>query len=175
MAGLRALRTSRLTLEPQAAAHADAMFEVLSDPAIYEYENAPPQSLEWLRGRYRRLESRRSGDGSMQWLNWVVRLDSGELAGYVQATVHEGGRGSIAYELASRFWGRGLASEAVQAMIAELAAAYGARRLTAVFKRANRRSQRLLERLDFVAADPRDLGLDIEADELVMERVLASQ
>jgi RimJ/RimL family protein N-acetyltransferase len=172
MAGvtMRALRTARLRLEPQVAAHADAMFEVLSDPAIYEYENAPPQSVEGLRERYRKLESRRSGDGHEQWLNWVLRLDSGEIAGYVQATVHDDGRASIAYELGSRFWGQGIASEAVGAMIAELAATHGARRVTAVFKRANRRSRRLLTRLDFVPADPRDLGIEIEADERVMAR-----
>ena len=41
-------------LEPQVAAHAEAMFVVLSDPAIYAYENAPPESLEWLRKRFER-------------------------------------------------------------------------------------------------------------------------
>src|SRR5262249_17360241 len=54
---IRELRTVRLTLEPQVEAHADAMFELLMDPAIYEYENAPPESLEWLRERFRKLES----------------------------------------------------------------------------------------------------------------------
>ena len=43
---MRALRTARLRLEPQRAAHADEMFQVLSDPAIYTYENAPPTSLQ---------------------------------------------------------------------------------------------------------------------------------
>ena len=36
------LHTPDLTLLPQTAAHAPAMFDVLSDPAIYTYENAPP-------------------------------------------------------------------------------------------------------------------------------------
>jgi ribosomal-protein-alanine N-acetyltransferase len=43
---MRSIRANGLTLEPQVAAHADAMFVVLSDPAIYAYENQPPKSVE---------------------------------------------------------------------------------------------------------------------------------
>jgi RimJ/RimL family protein N-acetyltransferase len=147
---------------------------VLSDPAIYEYENKAPASLEWLRERYRKLETRRSTDGTQHWLNWVIRLPSEELIGYVQATVHPDGRAAIAYELASRFWGRGLALAAVQAMIPVLAEDYGVRRLSAVFKRPNHRSQRLLERLGFaLASGELHAELGVEADELLMVRQVA--
>ena len=78
---MRILHPGVLALEPQTAAHAAEMFEVLSDPAIYEHENAPPASLEWLRTRFEKLESRKSGDGREQWLNWVIRLPSSELIG----------------------------------------------------------------------------------------------
>ena len=73
---VRTIRCDGFTLEPQTAAHAEQMFVVLNDPAIYEYEDKPPPSLEleWLRERFARLESRRSGDGRQQWLNWVIRL-----------------------------------------------------------------------------------------------------
>jgi RimJ/RimL family protein N-acetyltransferase len=84
---IRTLRTPRLTLEPQVAAHAETMFALLQDPAIYAYENTPPASLESLRQRFCRLESRRSADGQERWLNWVLRLPTGALAGFVQATV----------------------------------------------------------------------------------------
>src|SRR6267154_1901964 len=57
-ANMRVIETGSLTLEPQTAAHAGEMFAVLSDPAIYEYENEPPPSLEWLRARFTKLESR---------------------------------------------------------------------------------------------------------------------
>ena len=128
---MRALRTARLRLEPQRAAHADEMFQVLSDPAIYTYENAPPTSLQALRERYGRLESRRSGDGSQLWLNWVLRVPAQGLIGYVQASVLPGGRASIGYELASAHWGRGYAQEAVGAMLDELARRYGVRGVSA--------------------------------------------
>jgi RimJ/RimL family protein N-acetyltransferase len=151
---MRVLVADRLTLEPQRASHAEAMFVVLSDPAIYEYENAPPPSLEWLRARFIRLETRVSNDGSEQWLNWVIRLAGGELIGYVQATVHENGSAGIGYELASAWWGRGYATIAVRAMIGELAAHYGVRQLNAIAVGRNHRSRRLLERLGFSLATP---------------------
>jgi RimJ/RimL family protein N-acetyltransferase len=151
------------------------MFAVLSDPAIYEYENEPPQSLEWLRERFARLESRRSPDGSEEWLNWVVRLTSSEFIGYVQATVRADRNAAIAYELASAYWRRGLGHEAVQAMIDELVGRYAIRSLTAVLKRENFRSQRLLERLGFSVAPPEwHARLQLEADELLMCRAVAA-
>jgi RimJ/RimL family protein N-acetyltransferase len=165
---MRTIETAALRLEPQVAAHALEMFPVLCDPAIYEYENEPPASLEWLRKRYEHLESRQSADGTQQWLNWVIRLPGSELIGYVQATLQGGGRAAIAYELASAYWGRGLARAAVEAMIGELGSRYGVRELSAVLKRDNQRSRRLLERLGFApaAAEPNAL----EPDEIMMQR-----
>ena len=152
------------------------MFMVLSDPAIYEYENQPPASLEWLRSRFVKLETRLSSDGQENWLNWVIRLPSRELIGYVQATVKTNGSAAIAYVLCSAYWGRGLASEAVRAMISELAQNYRVRRLTAVFKRENRRSCRLLERLGFsVAAPELQARYQVEPGEILMHRDLAIQ
>jgi len=169
---VRAIAADGLTLEPQVVAHAEEMFAVLSDPAIYEYENQPPASLASLCERYARLEARRSLDGHEQWLNWVIRLTSGELAGYVQATVVAGARAGIAYELSSRYWGRGLARRAVEAMIGELAVHYGVRTLTAVLKDANGRSRRLLEQLGFSLVSAEDAS--VGADEILMQRRIAA-
>lgn len=168
---MRVVVTGDLTLEPQVAANADEMFGVLSDPAIYTYENAPPQSLAGLRERYAELESRRSPNGREQWLNWVVRLARGPLIGYVQATVVADGHAAVAYEFHSRHRGRGLGTRAVAAMLGELAAQHGVRSATAVLKRENQRSLRLLLRLGFALASPaRHAQVDVERDELLMER-----
>lgn len=167
---MRVIETGRCTLEPQVAAHAEVMFAVLGDPAIYEYENSPPASLEWLRERFAKLESRQSADGREAWLNWIVRTRAAGPIGYVQATVHSGGA-LIAYEFASAHWGQGLASEAVRAMIGELVEHYRVQRLSAVLKRANHRSQRLLERLGFsLASDEQRVAQDVAGDELLMIR-----
>jgi len=171
---MQIIRSANLTLEPQLATHAAEMFAVLSDPAIYTYENEPPASVEWLRARFARLESRRSADGEEQWLNWVIRCQPSEMIGFVQATVRANDSATIAYVIASSHWGRGLASEAVKAMIAELAANYQVRYLSAVLKRDNQRSMRLLERLGFALASPEErIRADIEAGEQLMQMLIA--
>ena len=168
---MRPVKTDVLRLEPQVAAHAEAMFAVLADPAIYEHENEPPPSLEWLRTRFEKLETRRSADASELWLNWVIRLPGAGLIGYVQATVIPDVRAEIAYVLASEHWGRGLAQEAVSAMIGELVEFHGVRSLSAELKRTNVRSRRLLERLGFALASP-ELHAErrVEPDEFLMLR-----
>src|SRR6266700_2266436 len=165
------IKTASLTLEPQSAAHAQEMFAVLGDPAIYEFENEPPPSLEWLRTRFAKLESRLSADGQEQWLNWVIRVPTSELIGYVQATVRPEERAAIAYELSSAYWGRGLARDAVEAMISEVVQHYGVCRLFAVLKCENVRSMRLLERLGFSLASPEQhVTHRVELGEVLMRR-----
>jgi RimJ/RimL family protein N-acetyltransferase len=166
---MRVIAATNVTLEPQTVAHAEQMFVTLSDPAIYDYENKPPPSVEWLRERFAKLESRRSSDGKEEWLNWVIRLPTSELAGYVQATVYGDGRAAIAYELSSAYWGRGLARQAVRALLVELAEHYHVNCVTAVFKRENQRSRRLLERLGFtLASSELHAKHGIEPGELLM-------
>src|SRR5712664_1507403 len=112
-----------------------------------------------------------SPDGQERWLNWVIRLPTAELIGYVQATVRSNASAAIAYELSSAYWGRGLASEAIQAMLGELQERYQARSLSAVFKRDNQRSRRLLERLGFLPASPKEhVKRRVEPEELLMVR-----
>ena len=167
---MRTIAGNGLTLEPQTVAHAERMFVVLSDPAIYEYENEPPPSLEWLCTRFAKLESRQSADGSEQWLNWVIRIPTSDLVGYVQATVFSNGRAAIAYELSSAYWGRGFGRRAVQSMMTELIERYHVHTITAVLKIQNRRSLRLLERLGFSLASPdAHAGHKIETGEVLMQ------
>lgn len=165
---MNTLIAGNLRLEPQAAAHALEMFQVLSDPAIYEFENAPPESFDWLETRFRKLETRLSGDGAEQWLNWVIRLPSGRLAGYVQASVLAEPVAYIAYELASEFWRQGIGSAAVGAVLRELGDRYGVRTFLAVLKARNFRSAALLRHLGFTDVRPPGIApVEIEADEIV--------
>jgi len=150
---MRTLRTRQLVLEPLVAAHAEEMFSVLSDPLIYEFENEAPSSAEWLRNRYRKLETRQSADGNEQWLNWVVRIHGAALIGYVQATVFRNSTALVAFEFNSAYWGKGLAREAVEVLLQELAESYGVTAAGAVYKRNNSRSRKLLDRLEMNIAD----------------------
>ena len=150
------------------------MFPVLSDPAIYQFENAPPESLAWLKHRYERLESRSSGDGSEQWLNWVIRLPSGLLAGYVQATVTRDSTAYVAYELGSNYWRQRIGSSAVRAVLEELAKNYGVQTCFAVLKAKNFRSEAMLRHLGFEPARQAELErVGCEQDELVMYKQTA--
>jgi RimJ/RimL family protein N-acetyltransferase len=151
---MRTIDAGTLTLEPQTRDHAEEMFAVLGDPAIYTYENEPPPSVEWLRARFEKLESRHSADGTEQWLNWVIRLAGNGLIGYVQATVHRDGSAGIAYEMGSAHWGRGFGHGAAAAMLQELVDQYRVTTLFAVAKSGNFRSLRLLARLGFATAGP---------------------
>ena len=172
---MRNIIATHCTLEPQVVAHSKEMFSVLSDPAIYEFENSPPISAAWLSERFARLESRTSGDGSEQWLNWVIRVPSGALAGYTQATVQADGFAYIAYELSSNFWRRGIGSDAVAAMMRELNAEYDVHTFLAVLKARNYRSLALLSHLGFVHGPPVNASaLDIELDEVVMHKYVGS-
>ena len=168
---MRTVKAPLCTLEPQVAAHAPEMFAVLCDAAIYEFENEPPRSKAWLAERYARLERRASADGSQTWLNWVVRLPSGELAGYVQATVLRSGAALVAYELASRHWRKGIGRCAVSVMLDELQSSYDAELFVAVLKAANYRSLGLLRCLGFQPGSQRQrIAFAVEPDELVMVR-----
>lgn len=170
---MKTLLTDLCSLEPLVQAHAPEMFSVLSDPAIYEFENAPPDSEDGLRERFKRLERRTSPDGAELWLNWVVRLPTGQLAGWVQATVQGGGMSLVAYELARAHWRKGLGRRAVTAMLCELQSRYRVGLAVAVLKARNYRSQSLLQDLGFVRA-----GIEVtasvppEPDEIVMAKTL---
>jgi len=121
------LRTARLDLEPLRNGHADELAPVLDDPALHEFIGGAPVPVAALRERYARLAGGRSPDGSQRWLNWVLRLrETGRPVGTVQATVTEQDgvlTAEVAWVVAVPFQGRGLATEAARAMVAELRAA----------------------------------------------------
>ena len=72
---------------------------------------APPASTDDLRERIRLWEARRSPQGDELWLNWTLRLRSGQAVGYVQATVRERSA-DLAWVIGTRFQIRGYATEA---------------------------------------------------------------
>ena len=174
MTPMRTLSASGMQLEPQTAAHAEAMFAVLNDSAVFTYiDEAPPASVTALRDRYARLETRLSADGREHWLNWVIRLDGGPLAGFVQATVVPNGLAWIAFVLGRGHWGRNHAWHASRAMLDELASRYGVTRWLATADRDNRRSIALLKRLGFELADD-DLrsAHDVAANDVLLALAL---
>ena len=172
---MKTIFASRYTLEPLVVAHAREMFCVLSDQAIYEFENEPPPSEEWLEKRYERLQRRGPEKKPEQWLNWVVRLPSGELSGYVQSTLLPSGAALIAYEFGSRFWRQGIGTTSVLAMLQELRFTYRVHTFVAILKAANFRSWGLLTSLGFSkASSVQFIEYGAESDEIVMVKLTNS-
>jgi [ribosomal protein S5]-alanine N-acetyltransferase len=144
-----ALQTPNLVLEPLKPAHADEIFPHLSDPALYAYvPQDPPPDIDRVRARYARLEHGRSADRQDLWLNWVIKTE-GHAAGTVQATVMPNGTALIAYERYAPFAHKGVAAEAVGAMIAHLRDRLETTTVHARVDTRNAPSIRLLERLAF--------------------------
>jgi len=144
------IETRTLRLEPLTPAHADEMLEPLSGAALYDYmPGGPPASAAALRERYAVLARGKSADGIQRWLNWIVRLRSGQCAGFVQATIHPSHTGDFAYVLAPEYWGRGIAFEACQATLPYLAHELQVSTLYATVDPRNARSLGLLNRLGF--------------------------
>ena len=149
------MNTARLSFEPLTTAHADEMFPLLQDAALYRYtDDEPPTSLERLRERYAHLQRGQSTDGRELWLNWILRPPGAAPVGYVQATVlPKEGIAWVAYVLAPAQWGRGYAQEAVSAMLEHLRQAHDVRTFKATVEAGNLRSIALLRRLAFERAE----------------------
>jgi [ribosomal protein S5]-alanine N-acetyltransferase len=98
--------------------------------------------------------------------NW---RQGGELAGYVQATLVQPDVSYVAYELASKYWRRGIGRSAVCGMLEELRSQYGVRTFVAVLKARNFRSLALLSQLGFACGTPEQtIAFGADPDELVM-------
>ncbi|WP_280151442.1 GNAT family N-acetyltransferase [Piscinibacter sp. XHJ-5] len=169
---MRTLSTVDLVLEPLTVGHAEAMFEVLREPALYRYLDYPaPSSIEHLRSVYSRIEGRKSPDGKQLWLNWVVHPPGAAPIGYVQATVTARQTGWIGFVFSSKHWNRGYATQAARAVVEHVAAAYGVVRFLATVDAENQRSIRLLGRLGFhEATQAESQGHDLSPNERLFVR-----
>lgn len=116
------ITSARLSLVPLAVTDADEMAGVLSADALYAFTGGSPPAPAELRDRYARLAAGRSPDGSQEWRNWIVRREpGGQAAGYVQATIMDGGgRAEIAWVIGVDWQGQGYATEAARALVAWL-------------------------------------------------------
>ena len=152
---MNVVESHTLRLEPLAVAHAGEMFATLAAQSIYDYiPGGPPSSAAALRERYAMLARGKSPDERQLWLNWIIRVRSGQCAGFVQATIYPGRTGDLAFVLAPEFWGRGVAYEACRAAIPQIARQFGVTGLFATVDPKNSRSIRLLIRLGFVEIAP---------------------
>jgi RimJ/RimL family protein N-acetyltransferase len=111
---------ARVSLVPLCGTDAPDLVGLLEEPNLRGWLRS--EDVRDLRERFGGWEVRRSPDGSEEWLNWVVRAaDDGRALGWVQATVGEGPV-LVAYATLPSERGRGFATEALEALMAELRA-----------------------------------------------------
>lgn len=145
------LETSRLLLRPFGPGDADAAIRMNDDPDVVRFMKATPITEEEMTAALRRHEERLHRAQGLDVLAGVLKA-SGEVVGRygLQYAEIEGRREvELSYLTDAGHRGRGLATEAVEAL---LAAAWreGVPRVVALIMPENHRSQRLAERVGFV-------------------------
>jgi RimJ/RimL family protein N-acetyltransferase len=119
------LTTPRLRLEPYTDAHLEGLNALNGDPEVYRFLSGQPETLEETRSVIERVKTRWIETGYSWWA--LVERDSGELvgAGCLQNLRRDKTLVpdpacplEIGWRLRRDRWGRGLASEAAQAIAA---------------------------------------------------------
>ncbi len=143
-----AQETERLLIRCAIVDDLDALTSRRNEPEVALYQNwTLPYSSE--RGR-ELLESVAQMGGPVNeewWMATVLRRDSGEIIGDLAVRLSWAGRAAeVGYSFSSAHWGRGYASEALQALIQYLFEDLGVSRVSATLHPDNIASAMLLER-----------------------------
>jgi len=148
---MKTIRTERLRLVPVTSANAGVLWEVLQEPDLRDYQDLPEvnrdQFLRYVAARPTRLA--RGAVGRFEWLAYLAAGAS--PVGWVSLRIAEPSRsaGEIGYSIVRAHRARGLATEAVAALVAEAFSRAGLRRIRAYCLPENRASRAVLLRNGF--------------------------
>lgn len=143
------LETRRLVLRDVREEDADDLFRMLSDPRVVEFDNWLPmkkrREAERLARWMGRLWPKRAGVG------WAILTQEGAFCGSIRFNwLYRAWRhGEIGYELLPEMWGKGIASEAVRAVVEFGHGPFGLHRIEAWTLPGNPASDRVLEKNGF--------------------------
>ncbi len=147
--------TERLTLRAYEAADLGDLHAV-----VYSDEQAMallggPRDLAGTRAALERSIRQQREDGFSFWP--VIERESGALIGEAGLfpLTPEGAEVSLGYAFGPRYWGRGYATEASRAVLAEAFGALGLDRVVAITRDANTGSRNVLRKLGFRAEGSR--------------------
>jgi len=136
------IETERLIIRPLREADAEAVHEVWSDPEVFRYLPADPSaSLD-------ETQTRMARHLDKELALWAVEERASGVVAGVCGLVPVQGTGpdiEVAYHLARRWWGRGIATEAASACVAA-GLADGLPRVVAYAFTENSASIRVLEK-----------------------------
>ncbi len=148
---MRTIGTARLRLAPVNSDNAGQLWELLQEPDLRTYQDLPTVGrqafAEMVASRPLRLLP--AGIGRFEWM--VELAGSREPVGWVSLRIAErqANAGEIGYSILREHRGRGIATEAVRALLAEAFEVRKLVRVQAFCVPDNVASRRLLERLDF--------------------------
>jgi RimJ/RimL family protein N-acetyltransferase len=156
------LETPRLIVRRWTAADVESLHSVCSDPDVMRYvgDGAP-----WSRERTGQfIEKAVATEQTHGYCRWpLITKDAGLLAGFCGfVSAREGAE--MGWRLGSQCWGRGLATEAAQAVLKFGVDSLGFRRVTATVHCDNQASLRVAEKL----------GMSVEARNEQTRRIILS-
>lgn len=149
---MRLIRTARLRLVPVTAANAGVLWDVLQEPDLRDYQDLPnlnrPQFLRAVGARPTRFGP--GTVGRFEWLVHFVAAGSPPL-GWVSLRISENDRLSaeIGYSVVRTYRNRGIATEAVMALIEEGFRQADLQRIRAFCLPENQSSRAVLKRCGF--------------------------
>lgn len=147
---LPTLTGPHLTLRHLTTADAGDLFAIFSDPQVTRYWSTGPMATTadaaaYIGGIHSSLQRRELFQWGLE--HGVPARIIGTCTLFNVSTIHQ--RAEIGFALARSFWGRGLAREALVALLAFAFAELNVHRVEADADPRNERSIRLLERLGF--------------------------
>jgi aminoglycoside 6'-N-acetyltransferase len=148
---MRTIRTARLRLDPVTVENAGALWAVLQQPDLRTYQDLPSLNAvsftELVSRRPKRLHP--GASGRFEWLIHVAGVR--KPVGWVSLRVADRdlATGEIGYSIVREARGKGVATEAVRALLIEAFEEAALSRINAYCVPENVPSRRLLERLGF--------------------------
>lgn len=145
------LATERFRLRAPLRRDATALLSILGDPEVTRYHNMPTlTTLAEAQAALDRLEQRYAARDTIRWA--IELVGQSEMIGTVGLLRFdfEHGRAEVGYEIARRWWGRGLVPEAVAAVIRYGFSVLGLHRIEAGVLPGNDASVRVLQKLGFL-------------------------
>lgn len=143
------LTTERLILRAVRRDDADALFAVFSDPVAMEFYGSPAHtSLDDTHAWIDRVETRYA---SQEALRWAVTLKGGDDTLIGSCSLHRfgPGRAETGYDLNRAYWGQGIMTEAMRAVLTYVFDVLELHRVEAVIDINNAGSKALLSKLGF--------------------------
>jgi ribosomal-protein-alanine N-acetyltransferase len=142
------LETERLVLRELRPDDAEDLFAFRSDPYVQRYNSVPHQDIAESAAMIERLATYYAHSEQITWAGAL--RDTDQVIGLYSLRWEPGHqRAEIGYDLNREFWGRGLASEALQAMLAFAFDVLELHRVEAQTIADNHESTRLLRRFGF--------------------------